>query len=143
MRGRVRGKPTRETATGGASRVVLEYGWASPPENVQPVGPNPGYLRAVNNQVQYFGGAGYPYSVTAADSIVVGSRHDLGSGSSTGSAQTASDGSFYDGYSICSTACPGSTGETDALQYWTVNGYPLPHVDSVAYKCTSITIDGH
>jgi len=22
-------KPTRETATGGASRVVLEYGWAS------------------------------------------------------------------------------------------------------------------
>jgi hypothetical protein len=87
MRGRVRCKPTREAATGGASGVVLEYGWASP--------------------------------------------------------QTASDGSFYDSYSVCSTACPGSTGETDALQYWTVNGYPLPHVDSVVYKCTSITIDGY
>jgi hypothetical protein len=24
-------QPTRETATGGASRAVLEYGWASPP----------------------------------------------------------------------------------------------------------------
>lgn len=105
-------------------------------------GQNPGYLRAVNNQVQYFGGAGYPYSVTAADLITVGSRHDLGTGTSTSIAQTASDGSFYDGYSICSTACPGSTGETDALQYWTVNGLPLFHVDSVVYKCTSITIDG-
>jgi len=30
MRGRVRCKPTREAATGGASGVVLEYGWASP-----------------------------------------------------------------------------------------------------------------
>src|SRR5271157_4073852 len=26
-------KPTRETATGGASRAVVEYGWASPPNH--------------------------------------------------------------------------------------------------------------
>ena len=71
-------------------------------------GSNPGYLRAVNNQVQYADGTGYPYSVTAADVITVGARHDLGTGTSTGSAQTDSDGSFYDNYSICSTACPGS-----------------------------------
>jgi len=27
-------QPTRETATGGASRAMLEYGWASPPHPV-------------------------------------------------------------------------------------------------------------
>lgn len=97
----------------------------------------------MNNQVQFITGAGYPYSVTAADTITIGARHDLGSGTSTGSEQTASDGTFYDGYSICSAACPGSTGETDASQNWTVNGVPLLHVNGVIYKCTSITIDGY
>ncbi len=113
-----------------------------PPGECPTGGPDPGYLRAVNNQVQYFNGAGYLYSVTAADIIVVGSRHDLGSGTSTGSVQTEPDGTFYDGYSICSTACPGSSGETDALQSWTVNGVALPHANAIVYKCNSITIDG-
>lgn len=114
-----------------------------PPGECPTGGPSPGYLRAVNNQVQYYSGGGYEYSVTAADLIIVGSRHDLGSGTSTASTQTASDGSFYDSYSICSNACPGSSGETDAQQSWTVNGIPLPHVNGVVYKCTSITIDGY
>jgi hypothetical protein len=73
----------------------------------------------------------------------VGSRHDLRSGTSTGTAQTASDGTFYDGHSICSTTCPGSTGEPDGSQSWTVNGIPLFHSNSVIYKCTSIMIDGY
>jgi len=30
-------RPTRETATGGASRVVLEYGWAGSPKDGAPV----------------------------------------------------------------------------------------------------------
>ena len=105
-------------------------------------GQYPGYLRSVNNQVQYSTGAGYPRSVTVADTITVGAKHDLGTGTVTGSDQTDSNGVFYDEYSVCSSACPGSSGESDALQSWTVNGYPLPHSNSVIYKCTSITIDG-
>ncbi|MGO9575574.1 MAG: hypothetical protein ACLPTQ_14750 [Terriglobales bacterium] len=52
-------------------------------------GPYPGYLRQVNNQVQYYGGAGYPYSVTAGDTLSCGSRRDLGCASpATGSELT-------------------------------------------------------
>lgn len=105
--------------------------------------PNPGYLRAVNNQVQLISGAPYPHSVTVSDTIQFTSRIDLGgNGASTGTATTDSTGTFFDQYWICSNACPSSTGETDALQNWLVNGYPLPHVDGVIYKCTSIKVDG-
>jgi len=106
-------------------------------------GSYPGYVKQVTNQVQDIAGASYPHSVTVADNITVGSRHDLGGGTSTGSATTGSDGSFEDTYSVCSSACPGSTGETDAVQNWTVNGVPLFHVNSIIYKCSSISVDGH
>lgn len=103
-----------------------------------------GFVKYVTNQVQFVNGAAFAYAgLTVADHITIGSRHDLGSGTSTGSATTTGDGSFQDQYSVCSSACPGSSGETDATQSWTVSGVPLPHVNGVIYKCTSITIDGH
>lgn len=102
-----------------------------------------GWNRNVTNQVQYITGSPYAVSgLTVADIITIGSRHDLGSGTSTGSATTTGDGSFNDNYSVCSTACPASSGETDALQYWTVAGVPLSHANGLVYKCGSITIDG-
>ena len=106
--------------------------------------PNPGYLRTLNNQVQYSTGAPYPYSVTACDTIQFASRQDLGgNGTSTGCLQSDSTGTFYDQYWICSNACPGSTGETDALQYWSINASaPIPHQNLLVYKCSSIGIDG-
>lgn len=103
-----------------------------------------GWIRNVTNQVQYANGSAFAFSsLLVADTITTGSRHDLGSGTSTGSATTTGDGSFPDTYSVCSSACPGSTGETEALQSWTLNGAPLPHSNSVVYKCGSISIDGN
>lgn len=95
------------------------------------------------NQVQYSNGSAYAFGgLPVADTITIGSRHDLGSGTSTGTATTTGDGSFPDTYSVCSTACP-STGETDAVQSWTVRGIPLAHSNSLVYKCSSISIDGY
>lgn len=109
-----------------------------------PINQYPGYVKYVTNQVQYASGASFAFSgLTVADTITIGSRHDLGSGTSTGSATTTGDGSFQDQYSVCSPACPGSSGETDATQNWTVNGVPLFHINGVVYKCSSISIDGH
>ncbi len=108
-----------------------------------PNSPYPGFVRFVTNQVQYQNGTAFAFSgLSVADTITVGTRHDLGSGTDTGSAVTTGDGSFQDRYSVCSPLCPGSGGQTDALQNWTVNGVPLPHVNGLVYKCTSITIDG-
>ena len=45
-------------------------------------------------------------------------------------------------YFVCSTGCPGG-GETDALQFWTYNGVPLPSPNGVVYKCGSITVNGN
>lgn len=102
-----------------------------------------GWVRIVTNQVQYVNGSAFAYSgLAVADSLQVGSGHDLGSETSTGQATTTGDGSFPDTYSVCSTACPGS-GETDAVQSWTLSGIGFPHTDAVVYKCGSITIDGH
>ena len=42
----------------------------------------------------------------------------------------------------CSTACPGSSGESDAIQNWVVGGIPLFHSNGLIYKCGSIKIDG-
>ncbi len=109
-----------------------------------PTNQYPGFVKYVTNQVQYRNGSAYAVSgLSVADTITVGTPHDLGSGTSTGTGTTTGDGSFQDQYSVCSPACPGSSGETDALQNWTVNGVPLPHVNGVVYKCTSITIDGN
>ena len=103
----------------------------------------PGFLKFVTNQVQT--SIGTPVAVDGlqvADIITTGSRRDLGSGTDTGSGVTTGDGSFQDRYSVCSSACPGSSGETDALQSWTVNGIGLPHVNGIIYKCSSIKVDG-
>ena len=103
-----------------------------------------GWIRNVTNQVQYSNGSAFAFAgLTAADTLSIGSRHDLGGGTATGSATTTGDGSFPDTYSVCSAACPQSTGETDALQSWTLNGSPLPHSNSIVYKCSSISDDGH
>ena len=103
-----------------------------------------GWVRNVTNQVQYGDGSPYAYSgLTAADTITVSSRNDLGiTRTQTGSHTTTGDGSFDDTYYVCSDYCPTSTGESDALQNWTVNSLGLPHTNQVIYKCGSITIDG-
>ncbi|MGH9499075.1 MAG: hypothetical protein ACRD3L_08010 [Terriglobales bacterium] len=102
-----------------------------------------GWVRNVTNQLQYQNGAAYAVdNVSVSDTLRVGSKHDLGSGTSTGTTTTTGDGSFPDTYSVCSTACPGS-GETDALQSWTANGLGLSHVNLIVYKCSSISVDAH
>jgi len=47
-------QPTRETATGGASCVVLEYGWASPLLPLPPVGVMVWLARKLNQFRQHF-----------------------------------------------------------------------------------------
>jgi hypothetical protein len=103
-----------------------------------------GWARNVTNQVQTATGSAYAVSGLAmADTLTVGSKNDLGiSGTRTGSDTTTGDGSFPDTYSVCSTLCPASSGESDALQSWTANTVGVPHVNGVIYKCGSITIDG-
>ena len=58
---------------------------------------------------------------------------------------TFSDGTYADGFSFCTTACPGS-GTTIMNQTHTVryNGtvYNIPAI-TIVYACTTITIDGH
>jgi len=102
-----------------------------------------GWVRNVTNQVQQVDGSAYNVpNLVAADQIVVGGTNQLGiTGTQTGQYATTGDGSFPDTYYVCSAACPGS-GETDAIQNWTVAGIPLLHVNGVVYKCTSIAIDG-
>lgn len=65
------------------------------------------------------------------------------SGTRTGSHATDGQGEWPDTYFVCSTACPGSTGEADAAQSWTYNGVGLPHVNGIVYKCSSVTVDGN
>jgi len=104
-----------------------------------------GWQRNVTNQLQYSNGSPYAYAgITTADNFSIGSRNDLGVTSfRSASSVTTGDGSWSDYYFVCSSACPASTGETDALQNWTANGLPLPHVNLVIYKCSSISIDGY
>lgn len=101
-----------------------------------------GWERNVTNQLRHIDGSPYAVSgITVADSLAIG-RNDLGIHyTQTGSFTTTGDGSFPDTYYVCSTGCPG-TGESDAQQSWTANGFLLPHINTVVYKCSSITIDG-
>lgn len=103
-----------------------------------------GWSRTVQNQLQYVTGAGYMVAgITMADLITIGSTNQLNIGNSqTGSYATDANGSWPDTYYVCSAQCPGA-GQTIAVQTWTYNGVPLAHADSIVYKCTSITIDGH
>jgi hypothetical protein len=81
--------------------------------------------------------------LSVSDNITVGSQNALHiSGSQTSHSPTTGDGSFPDTYFACSNVCPDSTGETDALQNWTVAGVGLLHVNALRYKCASISIDG-
>ncbi len=104
-----------------------------------------GWERNVTNQVQRQDGSPYAVSgLTVADTISIGNVDYLGLRKGfpkTGHTTTTGDGSFPDTYSDCSTACPGSTGYSNAFQLWTVNGVPLFHPNAVIYKCQSITID--
>jgi len=106
-----------------------------------------GWERNVTNQVQRQDGSPYAVSgLTVADTISIGNVDYLGLRKGfpkTGHTTTTGDGSFPDTYSDCSTACPGSTGYSNAFQLWTVNGVPLFHPNAVIYKCQSITIDGY
>jgi hypothetical protein len=102
-----------------------------------------GWERNVTNQVQFKDGSPYVHSgLTVTDNRSIG-RNDLNiSYQDIGSYQTTGDGSFPDSHYDCSFYCPSSSGETDALQNFTVSGLPLPHVDLIIYKGSSITIDG-
>jgi hypothetical protein len=77
-----------------------------------------GWARNVTNQLQYQSGSPYAVpGVTVADTISVGSTNQLGlSGPWTGQTTTTGDGSFPDTYTVCSVACPASTGYSNALQ---------------------------
>ncbi|MBZ5544264.1 MAG: hypothetical protein LAO07_11390, partial [Acidobacteriia bacterium] len=91
--------------------------------------------------------AGLPIAksgIQMADGIQIGSPNDLGiAGGQTANTPTDSAGRWLDRYFVCSTACPASPGETDALQYWGANGIPLGHVNAIMYKCAWITVDGN
>lgn len=93
-----------------------------------------------------FGQSGNPVQVsgiTMADQISMGTPNDLHVGNpSTGSYTTDASGTWPDTYFVCSPYCPGSTGESDAIQSWTWDGIPLLHSNAVVYKCSSITVDG-
>jgi len=103
-----------------------------------------GWARNVTSQVQYPDGSAFAFTgLPVADTIKATSTNALGIASTqTGSSTTTGDGSFPDTYFVCSTSCPGNTGESDATQNWVVNGIGLPHVNGVVYKCGSIAIDG-
>lgn len=109
---------------------------------VLPGGEGSGWERNVDNQVQYSDGTPYAVSVTGSDYITVGTPNDLNLSNPQTGSDSSPNGVFPDEYYDCSRVCP-STGQTDALQYFTINGVSLPHADSLVYKCNSITIDGH
>lgn len=103
-----------------------------------------GWSRTVYLQLQEQNGSAIAVAgITMADSIDIGTPNDLGArNTTTGSASTDNNGAWPDTYFVCSSACPGS-GETDAVQYWTYNGIPLPSPNAVVYKCGSITVNGN
>jgi hypothetical protein len=112
-----------------------------------PYPPN-GYLRVVKAQVldQF----GLPYRVGGAevhDQVVVGTPNALGIGNSFTTApntlKTDVNGQWNDNYSVCSTACYGSTGVSAATQFWFFNGIQLPGPTTVQYSCSGININGH
>ncbi|HKU17829.1 MAG TPA: hypothetical protein VJP80_01000, partial [Candidatus Saccharimonadales bacterium] len=105
-----------------------------------------GWIRDVTNQLQYQSGAPVRSAgITVGDTIQVDSQNNgLGIvGAQVDSYTTDSNGSWPDRYYVCSTACPGSLSQSLASQSWTWDGLGVPHVNSITYKCGSITIDGH
>ena len=108
-----------------------------------PIGQH-GWSRNVTNQVEYVNGSAYKVAgVNMADSVSVGTRNDFGIISvQTGTASTDSSGTFPDTYYVCSTVCPNTVAESDALQRWTYNQMQLAHINTIVYKCSSISVDG-
>jgi hypothetical protein len=83
-------------------------------------------------------------SIDVADSIqIVQGQNGLGIGNpQTGHHGTDDWGQWPDAYDVCSPACPGSSAETDAFQWWTANGIPVVQPDLLICKCGSITVNG-
>jgi hypothetical protein len=102
-----------------------------------------GWSRTVTAQLQDQLGVPVLVSgITMADQIFIGSPNDLNiAGSYTGGTTTDSSGTWPDLYFVCSPNCP-SNGQSDGLQSWTWDGIPLPHANTLIYKCGGITIDG-
>jgi len=107
-------------------------------------GAMPGWARNVTMQLQTQNGTPVAVAgITMADQISVGTPNALGvTSAAVYQHNTDVSGDWPDTYVVCSTACPGSTGEADAIQSWTWSGRPLPHSNYVVYKCKSITVDG-
>ena len=102
-----------------------------------------GWNRIVTNQLQDQFGRAYAHSgIQMVDILTFGSTNQLGLAPETGSSTTDSNGDWADFYADCTSACP-SAGQSVAQQTWTYNTLPLPHANTVIYKCTSITIDGY
>ncbi len=101
-----------------------------------------GWERDVNWQVldqlnQAIPIAGLP----AVDQINIGSPNSCGASPQTGTGYTASDGTFPDKYTLCSTGCPAGC-QTNASQTYTVAGVPITPTISIVYACNSITLNG-
>ena len=103
-----------------------------------------GYQRLVTLQLQDNRPAGiYVSGVTVADTLTPPPGNAFGMGTATGSTPTDSSGEWPDQYYVCTTACPGSGAQVVVPQSWTANNMQMGHVNSIVYKCTSITIDGN
>jgi hypothetical protein len=103
---------------------------------------------------QIFDQFGVPFitdGIQVGENVNVASRNELlvPTQVQTGSGMTAFDsvsgqhGTYVDEFFFCSTQCPASTGETDALQVLNWNGIGVSHSNAIIYKCGSITDDGN
>ncbi len=103
-----------------------------------------GWSRTVRMQLQdQYANPVQVSGIVMADQIFVGTPNDLHVGNTnTGSHPTDAYGTWPDTYFVCSPYCPGSTGESDAIQSWTWDALGLPHSNVVVYRCSSITVDG-
>jgi hypothetical protein len=80
--------------------------------------------------------------------VTIGTPHNLGIGKGqTGTAVTNASGHFNDTLLVCSSVCPGSSGQTNATQTIkdTLSSGSGPYnlsPNTFVYKCTGITING-
>jgi hypothetical protein len=104
-----------------------------------------GRSRWVYLQLQDRYGAGIPIAnIQMADSFGWGTRNDLGLNKpQNGADGTDGTGSWQDHYFFCSSVCPGNTGESDLVQYWTANGVNVPLPSALVFKCSSISVNGN
>jgi hypothetical protein len=82
-----------------------------------------------------------------SESYVIGATNQLGIATiQTGTGSTDANGQFGDDYWVCSTACPASSGQTQATQHPkdtlpSGTAYNL-NTNAVVYKCSNITVNG-